>query len=91
MQLLISVNHRIIVDHNSFLCFMGAISTFEINISVAATKALLTICKNESISCAAKQILKSVVREIRTLRSVGVGAPIGSPFYPEQNDYRDQP
>ena len=61
---------------------MGAISTFEIIISVAATKALLAICKNESISCAVNQILKSVVREIRTLRSEGVGEPIGSPFYP---------
>jgi hypothetical protein len=28
------------------------------------------------------QILKSVVREICMLRSVGVGAPIGCPFYP---------
>jgi hypothetical protein len=30
------------------------------------------------------QILKSVVREIRTLRSVGVGASSGCPFYPAE-------
>ncbi|MBI5967014.1 MAG: hypothetical protein HY882_04030 [Deltaproteobacteria bacterium] len=32
---------------------------------------------DESTRCAVNQILKSVVREICTLRSVGVGAPIG--------------
>jgi len=30
------------------------------------------------------QILKSVVREICMLRSVGVGAPIWCPFYPAE-------
>jgi hypothetical protein len=32
--------------------------------------------------CAVKQILKSVVREIRMLRSVGVGAPKWWPLLP---------
>jgi hypothetical protein len=32
--------------------------------------------KARIICCAVNQILKSVVREIRTLRSVGVGAPV---------------
>jgi len=38
--------------------------------------------EDESTRCAVNQILKSVVREICTLRSVGVGASIWYPFYP---------
>ena len=37
------------------------------------------------------QILKSVVREICMLRSVGVGAPIGCPFYPAAKVVRPSP
>jgi len=38
--------------------------------------------EDESTCCAVFQILKSVVREICMLRSVGVGASIWCPFYP---------
>src|SRR4030042_3464104 len=40
--------------------------------------------RRDNSECAVNQILKSVVREIRTLRSVGVGASSGCPFYPAE-------
>jgi hypothetical protein len=42
-------------------------------ISVVATKAVSPIPGAASYRCAVNQLLKSVVREIRTLRSVGAG------------------
>ena len=38
-----------------------------------ATEAVASLSEASAISCAVKQPLKSVVREIRTLRSVGAG------------------
>ena len=61
---------------------LGAVSEVETSLSVAATKALFAIRANEVRCCAVNQILKSVVREIRTLRSVGAGVTNRGPFYP---------
>ena len=49
------------------------------NVSVTAAQAIHSLHKDESTRCAVNQILKSVVREICTLRSEGVGASIGAP------------
>jgi len=74
--------HRKILAKNAYqpeskeLYYLGEVSVLEINISLAASKGFCCLYENEIISCAVKQILKSAVREIRTLRSVGVGAPI---------------
>ena len=46
------------------------------------SKAFHSLYENEIISCAVNQMLKSVVREIRMLRSVGVGAPSWWPLLP---------
>ncbi len=44
--------------------------------SVTATKTLHAVFGYERVRCAVRQIPKSVVREIRTLRSEGVGTAI---------------
>ena len=52
---------------------LGEVSVNEVDHSVTATEALYAFFGNGGICCAVSQILKSVVREIRTLRSEGVG------------------
>jgi hypothetical protein len=53
---------------------LGEISENEVDRFDTATKTLHAVFGYGKVRCAVRQILKSVVREIRTLRSVGVGA-----------------
>lgn len=52
---------------------LGEVSVNEADHSVTATEALYALFGHGGNCCAVSQILKSVVREIRTLRSEGVG------------------
>jgi hypothetical protein len=52
---------------------VGSIPPDQRTVSVTATKAVSTLSGATGYRCAVKQFLKSVVREIRTLRSVGTG------------------
>ena len=52
---------------------LGEVSANEVDHSASATKTLHVVFGYERVRCAVRQIPKSVVREIRTLRSEGVG------------------
>ncbi len=52
---------------------LGEVSADEVDHSASATKTLHAVFGYERVCCAVRQISKSVVREIRTLRSEGVG------------------
>ncbi|HEC60787.1 MAG TPA: hypothetical protein ENI27_00865 [bacterium] len=55
------------------LHYLGEVLVNEAGHSATATQALLALCGHGGSCCAVSQILKSVVREIHTLRSEGVG------------------
>src|ERR1017187_1223019 len=52
---------------------MGGLQSTERSLSVTASKGLSALRAAPDLCCAVKQRLTSVVREIRTLRSVGAG------------------
>ena len=60
---------------------MGGISLPEIAVSVTASKVVYPILETTRTCYAVNHLLKSVVREIRTLRSVGAesGRPLLRP------------
>ncbi len=53
----------------------------KIHLSVTAVEAQPAVCPAEALCCAVKHLLKSAVREIRMLRSVGAGSghPLPAP------------
>ena len=55
---------------------LGEVSANEVDHSATATKTLHAVFGYEKVRCAVRQIPKSVVREIRTLRSEGVGTAV---------------
>src|ERR1039457_5545113 len=64
---------------------MGGLQSTERSLSVTASKGLSALRAAPDLCCAVNQRLTSVVREIRTLRSVGAGgsAP-GDPVSPDR-------
>ena len=52
---------------------MGRVLPNQAAVSTTAAKAVASLFEASALSCAVKQPLKSIVREICTLRSVGAG------------------
>ncbi len=52
---------------------MGKVSAYEVDHSASATKTFHAVFGYERVRCDVRQISKSVVREIRMLRSEGAG------------------